>query len=308
MNEGYKNTYEQKKSINFLKTSFKNAKFEGHDSLLPCQNAFLMDCHSLEDMYSELKKELDISYILTTHLNQDCLENYFSKIRGISHDPHPDCVQFIQRLRLLLLGADPSAAISKTNVTPEVSEESNNLDHNLIYINAINSGFEQSTIYEILTEDQSEYNDYESIVVEPCSNVYDNHSMAYCAGYIAFKCKKFDTSLSVQESNNAELKWIKTLSHGNLSLPSDQLLEFVKQCEKHFIAFHLGTNNVNLKPNVVSNFSLYLCDIFPDVNVNIIKIYAKIRTFIRLRKLKQEVSDRKMSIRSKKKKLQYLST
>lgn len=52
-------------------------------SLLPFQKGILLNNKSLIQIYNYLKSKYDIQYIMTYHLNQDVLENFFSYIRGM---------------------------------------------------------------------------------------------------------------------------------------------------------------------------------------------------------------------------------
>lgn len=55
-----------------------------------------------------------VKFIMTSHLNQDITENLFSRIRGSGYD-HPSPLTTLQRLRSIILGANPSSVFNNTN-------------------------------------------------------------------------------------------------------------------------------------------------------------------------------------------------
>ena len=90
--------------------------------MLPFQKGFLTSIRSLLGLLTDLTP-LKVKYILTARLNQDCLENVFSRIRGLGHfydHPLPAEVKF--RIRLLLVGANVSD-IPLSNACPVVSDD-----------------------------------------------------------------------------------------------------------------------------------------------------------------------------------------
>jgi len=78
-------------------------------ALLPFQKGFLMTIRSLLGCNSDLQKLYGMKYILTSRLNQDCLENLSSQTRalGRAYD-HPLTVEFKNRLRLLIMSKNIS--------------------------------------------------------------------------------------------------------------------------------------------------------------------------------------------------------
>jgi hypothetical protein len=51
---------------------------------------------------------------MTSRINQDCVENLFSRIRGSGYD-HPSPLSSLQRLRSIIISANPSALFVNTN-------------------------------------------------------------------------------------------------------------------------------------------------------------------------------------------------
>lgn len=59
-------------------------------SLLPFQKGILIGIQALIQMYQQLSSERGVQYIRTVCLNQDILENFFSRIRSLGHaHSHP---------------------------------------------------------------------------------------------------------------------------------------------------------------------------------------------------------------------------
>ena len=54
-----------------------------------------------------IKEPYNIKFIMTTKLNQDCLDNFFACIRQMSgFSDHPDAINFKFRLKKYLLGKE----------------------------------------------------------------------------------------------------------------------------------------------------------------------------------------------------------
>ena len=95
---------------------------KGRKSLLPFQKGFLLSIRALQELFSDLKKNYKIDYLLTSRLNQDSAENTFSQIRGIG-SPHPGPVDCKNRLRLILLGKNGSIFIKNPAVLLDENEQ-----------------------------------------------------------------------------------------------------------------------------------------------------------------------------------------
>ena len=82
----------------------------------PFQKGILVSIKSTLDLYKEVKGE-GLEYLLTSRLNQDALENFFSQIRGMGgSNTHPSSVEFINRLRKLCLMKDVQLVTEGPNV------------------------------------------------------------------------------------------------------------------------------------------------------------------------------------------------
>jgi len=64
------------------------------NSCVPFQKGIIISCSSLLSLHSVLSKERGVEFILTSHLNQDALENFFSRIRALGgSNTHPTSVE-----------------------------------------------------------------------------------------------------------------------------------------------------------------------------------------------------------------------
>lgn len=73
---------------------------------LPCLSGWQMAIKGLLQLWDELHSKYKLSYLLTNRLNQDCLENLFSIIRGKGgHRDNPDACQFRSAFRQVMVDA-----------------------------------------------------------------------------------------------------------------------------------------------------------------------------------------------------------
>ena len=82
------------------------------------------------DLYNELKSQ-GVQYLLTTRVNQDCLENLFSTVRFVGgNDCHPSAKDFATRIRNICLTKNIDLVINKTPV--EMSDQDEFISSSLI--------------------------------------------------------------------------------------------------------------------------------------------------------------------------------
>ena len=68
----------------------------------PFQKGILISIQSTMSLFKELKNE-GVDFLHTAKLNQDCLENFFSRLRGVGgNNNHPAPVEAMDRVRILL--------------------------------------------------------------------------------------------------------------------------------------------------------------------------------------------------------------
>ena len=92
---------------------------------MPFQAGILVSIKSIFELYDELKKE-GASYILTSRVNQDILENTFSKVRYMGgNNTHPTAANVCDRLRMLCVSKNVEFVVESTSV--EIQEDTNML-------------------------------------------------------------------------------------------------------------------------------------------------------------------------------------
>jgi hypothetical protein len=78
----------------------------------PFQTGIVVSINSTLDLFEELKTE-GVSYLLTSRLNQDALENLFSQIRALGgQNTHPSSVDTINRIRTICLCKNAHSIVS----------------------------------------------------------------------------------------------------------------------------------------------------------------------------------------------------
>ena len=99
-----------------------NLYWECKGAPLSFEHGILAGIRSIQDLFKDLT-QCQYKYILTSRLNQDVVENFFSCIRGLSSGPdtHPDRLQALQRarIRLLCTETDHIIPVSKPSVAAE---------------------------------------------------------------------------------------------------------------------------------------------------------------------------------------------
>ena len=72
---------------------------------LPFQKGIMISSQSLLGLREALHKRYKVDFLLTSHLNQDCIENLFSRVRALGGSyTHPTSTEFIYRMRKLIVG------------------------------------------------------------------------------------------------------------------------------------------------------------------------------------------------------------
>ena len=97
---------------------------------MPWQYGLMCSVRATRSLYKELVVNGPFTFLLTTKLNQDCIENLFSRLRALGGDNvHPTPLEAMRRMRILLLvkGADllircPAVEMEDDNGDP-VSDE-----------------------------------------------------------------------------------------------------------------------------------------------------------------------------------------
>lgn len=96
---------EQNKVLDNMTDIINNMRVYGKSYLLPFQKGIITNNQALKMLFKYLEEKYNVSYLITSKLNQDVLERFFGIIRakGGLHD-HPSPIEFKYRLRSFLLG------------------------------------------------------------------------------------------------------------------------------------------------------------------------------------------------------------
>jgi hypothetical protein len=113
-------------------------------------------------------------------------------------------------------------------------------------------------------------------------------SSRYVAGYIAFKLREKYPQLGSKTCDvpldiTTSAPWILHISSGGLMLPTEEFLTVFHQLEEKFNMFHGA--KVDKKPDVIKRLHIILERAFKDTPSAILLMYARVRTFIRIKAL-----------------------
>ncbi len=245
----------------------QSCRFGSRRSLLPFQHGFAINIVSLKGLHRDISSKTKAKYILTPRLNQDCLESFFSKLRGIGHYyDHPVASEVRNRMRLLLIGANPAAvSVSPSCLVNECDATSTTMLSQNVFtgvadfkklLEAVEDeaylaicGGDQDKGQELLPVQTVETLDVLSVQPEetPLSVSPDCPSQAYqyLVEYIAFRLRKYDRSFCTPSQQHPEIPvvlqsvpWIYKISRGGFLVPSNDWLDTKKPFEPVFASMH----------------------------------------------------------------------
>lgn len=230
---------------------FSKLKFVNSKGTIPYVEGWKLSISALMALWNECHCNWNISFLLTNRINQDCLENLFAIIRqsGICRDnPTPD--QF-------------SSALSHAMVNVLLHPPPNfncAYDGDAVVMSLKNFAAEKKVEYSLAAIHEPPFAiSASSAVLEINSSLVpslpEQNTLHYIAGCVAHKIYKsghlcinsdvcsvqslFDIDRSTV-SNTRYLLHYKALASsddefGHLSLPSDELFNFLSKCEEAFL-------------------------------------------------------------------------
>ena len=231
-NNPYTNGFGINKQIHFqaldkMEKLMKTMKVNGRRAFLPFQRGVLINIQSTRMLYEDLSKQ-GVRYLRTQRLNQDCLETTFSQVRRVGGEgAHPDAVQFMNRIRTLMMHQKTQHLVKNPNIIEDV-------DETFLLPSLRRTLVASQAEIEIGEDDDNEDNGDTNGDID-CDSDNDgdqddcdtsiqgrNHieGRLYTAGYITRKVnKKFPND----QSNKQPLpsKWISLKSRGYLTYPED---------------------------------------------------------------------------------------
>lgn len=213
---------------------------------LPCLSGWKMAIVCLLQLWDDLHQTHGIKFLLTNRLNQDCVENLFSIIRGKGgHRDNPDAVHFRAAFRQVMVDA--------VMIPSKASNCQEDVDAFLLTLNSIGAPASNAPIDTI---EQSNLEVPESVrsLLSVCSLPMPMHEplsdaecniVAYIAGYLCRKvrskvcesCK--ETLQTTIDSQNPTHVLLSQKNYGDtagegLIAPSSLLYEFVETLEVEY--------------------------------------------------------------------------
>ena len=286
-------------------------------ALIPFQRGIAWSIKSAKNLFNSLKEEYNISYLLTCHVNQDCVENTFSCIRGIGaryNNPHP--TECLNRLRLLMIGSkelqnfviDKSAVEAEDIVeefddgaqllsaelqgddelqptpTEQEEEEWEDIDNDVDEEEDESQAIEPDTEY---VADEGDEEDYEALIDDgelPSLTPHEcsEEALKTVAGWLAHACRAKHYDLGTPTARTpaevmVNFPWLARISRGGLKVPEAWFLELVRQWESHFNSFHGGKLKVSHEKWVIKKQFKGLCAMSP--NSGLEDVMLKFATF-----------------------------
>ena len=210
---------------------------------LPCLAGWKMAIRTLLALWDDLHQNHDVKFLLTDRLNQDCLENLFSQVRGnAGRIDNPSAGQLRTILRQIMV--DQIFVHSKGSNCEEDSSKF------LLRLSALKRARQVQP--QFAPEDNAE--DYTDLLLiatplPPPKDQYlqaaEDNVLTYIAGYIASKlllkvcemCKCMLTGPLTGSQNQLLIvhKQYEHLKDRGLEIPSSQLVMAVQQLEKAYI-------------------------------------------------------------------------
>ena len=225
--------------ISFIKECMQmmsHLKQAGTVTTLPCIEGWQLSMASLISLWHTLHNDHNIQFLLTNRLNQDCLENFFSVIRGKGGPrDNPNAVQFRAAYR--------TASVDSLFVLSKVANCCEDSDSFLLQCENIDS--------QKVCKSNSANGVQDSLALTPFSTDVSNLSLSekniivYLAGYLVIKAKQhFSCGMcaSIWNSNETDgeefiflqAKQHKHQSDAGLVVPSHKIKIFVSEMESLF--------------------------------------------------------------------------
>ena len=137
--------------------------------------------------------------------------------------------------------------------------------------------------------------------------------LKYVGGAIAKKCKKIDNTLGYRKSKflpSSQLRasswFIDGMNRGGLLYPTVAFYSDLKVMNERFERYH-PYKRLTKSPNVIANFAKSLIPYFPSYDYQILYMFAKMRTAIRIREWNHEIDRlKKMTLRGQTKTAEYM--
>ena len=232
---------------------------EGKSKTLPCIQGWKLSINSLLGLWHDVHVSCNLKFLITNRLNQDCLENYFSLVRGRGgHRDNPDAVQFTAEHRAL--------AVDSLFLSSREANCKEDMDSFLLKLSHVSKSVslsDDNTVDSVVTATSKELQQVAD--VPSCLSLDESGILVYMAGYVGTKTvRKFGChhcELIWRQANEEAAdagpeftflnnKQFDCLQMGGLFKPSGVLVGFVSALEilfrKH-VTHTLHIPNIRLR-------------------------------------------------------------
>jgi hypothetical protein len=100
----FRNTTDQAQKLVDVVDMVESMVRPNKKSIQVFQKGIIISTNSIKQLFFEMKQRYSIDYLLTYKVNQDVLENLFSRIRCWGGTDHPTPLRTLARLKLIILG------------------------------------------------------------------------------------------------------------------------------------------------------------------------------------------------------------
>ena len=257
-----------------------------HRALIPFQKGILMSIKSLRSLFPELAARYDVSYLLTHRINQDCLESFFSQVRGASgYLRHPSPLDVIHNIRKLVA----------SGTCGEIRSANTSLEDTEVLTAEV---LAETTDGAIKVSDNSA----EKEIDVDMGDLLEKHEKAekggleYVAGFVAHKLKLTHPELGISDEGSG---WISYIDRGGLTTPSERWMKQCQYLEHHFLKHNgSGIRRTNSLKSLIDSFTPHNQETVPEEAVS---LYLRTRFFIRLKPLNESVKLEAQEVRAKRK-------
>ena len=255
----------------------------------PFQIGISVSIYSTVDLFKELKSE-GLSFLLTTRINQDSLENVFSTLRLMGgSNSHPSAIEVCNRIRKICVTKNLKTVLN--NPSFEMSDTDQFVSADIL--DNIDVDLENNDVNDVdLSSVDDEFHEMEPEKSE---------ARDYVAGYICNKLKL--KSKSCSNSNS----WISFKGKGKLKEPSDRLSDICQKCDILFDKFH--GKGIRICHDPLGKLEEMVLKKHPDFPPKVVLLFCKVKFYSRIRQLnvKLKIKKHKNSIRSLKQMAQFLN-
>ena len=234
---------------------------------MPFQSGITVSIKATIALYKELKSE-GLPYLLTTRVNQDCLESTFGGVRYINGgNTHPSPGEFINTMRRLCVSKNVEFLIN-SNVECYDRDEFISVDI-LDRVGFAKCENKENSIVKFSSESSAirQYSEF--------------HARNLVIGFIGKKLGLKPTMHPVGDS------WIGLKGKGKLFEPTEDLIEICEKLDSEFNDFH--GEGLKLCKDPMNTLCINIAKKYPTFPFTIIKLYTKVKFYARLKHLNMDV-------------------